>query len=352
MSIYYLFLFCVILVSSGVTSKSKHISKFFYFLCAMLLTLISGLRLDVGTDYQNYLYLFNLIENGQLSVSEPGLVYLYKFSNYLGFGSYGVFFVFSFIVAVGFTKFLSDFCGRKGGVAIFLFFTLSMFYFASFNLIRQYAAVSVILYGFKYILEKRFLVYLIYVGIAMLFHYSAIVMLSMYFLLGRKYTYKHLFFLTALFLLSFSIIKYLATFTSYGIYLTREFEHSANLFVSLLFGCACLFFLFLRDSLSETNNCIVHERKIIILTNMAYLSFLMVIGAVFSGLPQIVFLRFNYFFMPSILALACLFLSVIKNSYVKVIYLSCLFSLGLAYFVYTVQLNGFLHKIVPYKSIL
>lgn len=74
-------------------------------------------------------------------------------------------------------------------LSIILFFEL-MFFYDSINIIRQYMAIAILLFGFKFIREKKLLIYLIYVAIAYLFHSSAIVGILLYFAYNVKYYNK------------------------------------------------------------------------------------------------------------------------------------------------------------------
>jgi len=61
-----------------------------------------------------------------------------------------------------------------------------------FNLSRQIFAVSIMFLGSKYLFERNFKYYFLFVIIAMCFHTTAIIMLPMYFLLNMKITKKYL----------------------------------------------------------------------------------------------------------------------------------------------------------------
>ena len=69
------------------------------------------------------------------------------------------------------------------------FFVLTSYYTFSMNGIRQYAAAGVLLLGTKYLLSDKwidFLKYLPFVGVAWLFHASALLMIPIYFIVRRK----------------------------------------------------------------------------------------------------------------------------------------------------------------------
>ncbi len=78
----------------------------------IVLTLIIGLRHEVGGDWSGYLNIFYLIDSDEFSSSDislmmdPGYLYLNLISSYFGLGVYGVNFIAAFIFALG----LSIFC--------------------------------------------------------------------------------------------------------------------------------------------------------------------------------------------------------------------------------------------------
>ncbi len=83
--------------------------------------------------------------------------------------------------------FYSYICKYSENAALsIVFFFLSFFYFRQFNGMRQMLAESIALQGFRYIYERKFHKYAIFVLIAFMFHNSAIILLPLYFLYGMK----------------------------------------------------------------------------------------------------------------------------------------------------------------------
>ncbi len=69
-----------------------------------------------------------------------------------------------------------------------LVFFLTFFYFRQYNGVRQMLAEAIILHGFRYIYERKFLKYCGVIAIAFCFHNTAIVLLPIYFLYRIKLT--------------------------------------------------------------------------------------------------------------------------------------------------------------------
>ena len=59
---------------------------------------------------------------------------------------------------------------------------LSMFYLGTLSTVRQYLAVAIVFYGFRYVKERAFLKYLICVVLATLCHNSAVITITIYFI--------------------------------------------------------------------------------------------------------------------------------------------------------------------------
>lgn len=85
-------------------------------------------------------------------------------------------------------------------LSIFLY--ICLFYLESLGYIRQAVAISIGFYAFRYVKAKNFKKYCIWVGIAMLFHLSAVILIAAYFIYWKmrlKYA--------IIFAISFLILK-------------------------------------------------------------------------------------------------------------------------------------------------
>ena len=83
-----------------------------------------------------------------------------------------------------FYKYIID--NSSSPVFSILIFFLSFGYFHQFNIMRQFIACGIILYGFKYIKERKLIAYLITVMIAFSFHRIAVIGIVFYILYGIK----------------------------------------------------------------------------------------------------------------------------------------------------------------------
>jgi hypothetical protein len=139
-----------------------------------------GFRWFVGNDYDVYVSVFcHLHQTGQwISQWEPAfslLMYLFKSS------PAGYFYVF-FICTIVSYFFLFMALYRKNMIkwGVFFIFALGILIFMNDN-IRQGVAVSIVIFAIRYVEEKKFWRYALWVALAVCFHYSAVVALPLYF---------------------------------------------------------------------------------------------------------------------------------------------------------------------------
>lgn len=172
--IYSILFISVVCLSYYAGAKNK---RRCFVLAAILLSVIAGMRGDsVGIDTQQYIYYFNLIAQGKTQ-------YVFGFEQ-------------SFIAICGFL--LSLFCDTSFLLLIFALLTnilifiriwdfrkyislpwaavvyFGMFYFMTFNIMRQFVAVSIVFWASRYLLKRKYIVFLLSILVASLFHNSAL----------------------------------------------------------------------------------------------------------------------------------------------------------------------------------
>lgn len=164
------------------------------FLAFSILVCMAAFRDNIGADYSEYAKIFqDFVNNGFNSRLEIGfcvlswLVSLVSDSNQVFFAVCGL--------VIYLPIFL--FCSRNSKcpeLSIFLFIAFGLLS-SSFNGIRQWMAASIIFLGFKHVVDKQFLKYLIVVLIAFCFHQTAIIMIPFYFIVRMKGNDKFRFFI-------------------------------------------------------------------------------------------------------------------------------------------------------------
>lgn len=140
----------------------------------------SALRIYTGNDYQTYINHFHDIVCGNFVVTERGfnliVTAIYNFFTeeyYLV-----VFAVFAFLTVAVFLKALYD-QSVDFPMTFFFFMTLGI-YFQTYNTVRYYFALAIVLFSMRYILRKQYIRFLVTILIASLFHKTALIVLLFY----------------------------------------------------------------------------------------------------------------------------------------------------------------------------
>ncbi len=167
--------------------KRESISVVLTMIFSWILFLISGFRYNTGTDYINYAQNYETksagIDTYWLNY-EPG----FNFLNFFVSKTFGEV-QFLFIICSGVTMYFIYRSYKKSSadkyLSLYLFVTL-YFFFSSFNYVRQYMAISLVLFAVDDLINKNFKNYLIKVAVASLFHSTSLLMIPFYFIARRK----------------------------------------------------------------------------------------------------------------------------------------------------------------------
>ena len=188
MTVYHILLYGMILfgILQRLFLPNKAGKRLYTVLSGTALALVSSLRFMVSTDYYDYWESFlqtyflgwedfsiQRLEKGYLSVSRL----LSSFT--LG---YNILFA---AFAVLFTTVITCFVYRcSPNICVsFVAFVSFGFLYNSMCFLRQYTALIIMLFAFRYIEQQRFFRFVIFVLLASTFHTSALVMLPFYFIL-------------------------------------------------------------------------------------------------------------------------------------------------------------------------
>lgn len=158
----------------------------------LLLAGASALRIDTGNDYQTYISHFHDIYRGNYVVTERGF-------NLVVTAVYGffqkecylvIFAIFAFLTVGMFLKAMYD-QSVDFPMSFFLFMTLGA-YFQTYNTVRYYFALSIVLYSMRYILRKQYIGFVVTILTASLFHKTALIVIPLYLLAAVRWKWQHL----------------------------------------------------------------------------------------------------------------------------------------------------------------
>jgi len=179
------------------TGNLRYRKRIYIILSFILFFVILAFRNDYATDYVNYVRAY--LQYGQMANTNGFFYYLLpahfgegleKGFVYLCIIVYKIFrnpiFLFIFcalITLIPLWKFFDELFAEPSSflIAVFFYITIGTYY-EGFNVMRQMMAASISLIGFRYMIEKKYIKYLISIGVAALFHSSALVLAVSYFL--------------------------------------------------------------------------------------------------------------------------------------------------------------------------
>lgn len=181
----------------GKLRKENFNAKGYLTLCCIELIFLAGLRgYTIGADTQTYLDAIDYY--GAMSIPElldAGLVYpfdfeigyfwLTKLCCLLGVGKTGFLFIVALITYIPIFSLIRR---HSSGtyLSILCYFAFGFFIY-SLGLFRQMIAISILICGWNYVVERKLIKYLAVVILAMSFHTTALVAILLYFLYGFKW---------------------------------------------------------------------------------------------------------------------------------------------------------------------
>ena len=170
--------------------KNKIIEITLIILSILPLSLISGLRCGIGTDYYfTYYPNFYLVFSGHNAYTrEPLFYYLNKFIQLFSADAQWLFLITSFIYMTFMT--LSICKMSKNWALSIIILLIGNYYFYSMNIIRQACAISIGALAFAYSCDRKYIRTIILSLLAVGFHNSALFLFPLLIVNGIKPLYK------------------------------------------------------------------------------------------------------------------------------------------------------------------
>lgn len=209
MTVYYVVLILIILfcgiakrydmvfdgkISVRSTYNHSKIALQLFVLSIAILIFVAGFRYYVGTDfggyYNGYQRYANEFMDKLIEFDEPGFAFISWITVLIGGNGATTIFLSSLITITLFSITIYKYSDNLL-FAILLYIFLGCWH-GGFNGIRQYLAAAIVFFGFKYLIKRELLKYLICIFIAFLFHASASVMILAYFIAHRKVNFSNI----------------------------------------------------------------------------------------------------------------------------------------------------------------
>ena len=186
MAVYFTTLALIVILSSLYGKRNtKTINNILVISCAIILIFVSGFRYCVGSDYLTYTNLYSKFLTDELSFfSQPALAIVARISAFI-FNDYATWFFLMAVITIVPVIYIIKKDSISFSISIILYMLLGCWHY-SFNTIKQCAAASMLLLGYKYIKERKFFKWCLICLIASFFHISALLMIPLYFLIVPK----------------------------------------------------------------------------------------------------------------------------------------------------------------------
>ncbi len=292
-------------------SQNKGTQKLYWLLSFMIPFTFLAIRYDIGTDYQNYVWYFHKIANGDVVLKEPAYLFINKMIAELGLDVQWLFVIFGFL----FTFFAYKALPKKGFAFGVFIFIATLYLYEGLSMLRQGLATVMMAYGIKYIVDKKFIKYLILSVMAMLFHVgTGFVFLLLYPFINRRFNRWLL--LGILSVSYFIVLKtnilfntmsfFVSLFPKYAWYLNSKYMEMATIgsglgiLLKLLLGVMVIFF---KDKLCKRYK----DANIVVNMYFLYLFFMIL------HMEMIVLLRLEHMFIFAPVIALPYFVSIFKK---------------------------------------
>lgn len=196
------------------SENKKFVWKTKYLLIVLFFFIIGAIRPVVpDTDNARYVELYQHVQIfNELPLYLKNTEVGYSALNMLSGAVFGLpyYIFFGIITALTWGIYIASSYRYQFLLPWMLFFTVSSgFLFWSFSGIRQSLAIMIFFYSIRFIIERKFLYYIVTISIASLFHLSALLLFPLYFLSSIKFNRNFwlIIYITSIFFMSSSFIN-------------------------------------------------------------------------------------------------------------------------------------------------
>lgn len=367
----YIILFLLILFSTIFinTKRSKRNKRIYIIITFGLMTLVAMLRkYTIGIDLQ-YLYhptfikitnisWYSLINSENLEI---GYLFFCKFLTIISDDPQILIITTSLMTIPVVGWFIYEYSNNVK-ISTMLYVLLNIF-FMSMNIVRQEIAVSFILIAFHFLQQNKKFISILFILLATSFHSSAIIMIPLFFLYGKKFKRSYIYITSIIILLLLNCYKFLLNIYSvistslnlsnnkdYATYLESDMFGVGNINLNSIssvvlivgiFLVACYYIVLLNNTKDKEQ---LKKQYFYLFMTAIY----MIVEIV--SLKMVIIARLSYYFIPFSLLILPESLSLSKLSSNKAIILSILFILVFARFLYILlYLADSLYGVMPFQ---
>ncbi len=307
MSIYILMFAYSVFFSFLAVKQKRRIAK---IICTILASipfiLISAIRYDVGTDYlfryvPDYL---KIVAGNDVDNMEPLFKLLMKICIFISENYITLFIVTSTLIIS--LIMISIYKNSKNILLSVIIFVVGSFFFQSLNIVRQFIAVAILFFSYKYLFEKNKIYWIISLVMAFLIHTSSIIFIVAILLYKRVLSLKLLIISSIIIILvGLTILQFALHFLGnsddvnikkYYAYISMEGDLN---FSSLIPEVAIYLYLYYRYLHAKKNNVEIDNEGIFFI-NMQFLAVICTLMNMYSQLFFRITLIFSIFKILSI----------------------------------------------------
>lgn len=198
---YFIFIILLFLAYIEILSNNKRFSQGFFFFIIIIFFILSFIRWETGTDWDNYYFPFQRIKipweslTDEYSNFELGMMFLYNLAKTLS-NSYTMMLFIEGLILYSTLSYAITKYSIYPIFSILMYYTMSL---AGIFFVRQNIAMCILLCAIPYIINRKFIKFCLVVIIASLIHRTALFFLIAYPLFYKYYDLKRILFLLIFF---------------------------------------------------------------------------------------------------------------------------------------------------------
>jgi hypothetical protein len=339
-SYFYFYFYEAALLYLSVSLRNRYLLYF----SVILAVGFSGFRLNVGVDYFSYVNLFIQSREVDISFYEPLTIIFSKVSGLMGSTSSLVFLSYAAITLGGVFFYISHFSPNRA-ISIFLFLVVPIYYLATFNAVRQWAAIAMILVSLVFLERKNFFKMSLAIIIGCMLHISALMMCLLP-LFQFRYSKRVIIASFFSILLLSKVMLEIIALTPYALYLQEIFTGDWS-FLTIIYVGVLIYFI---SYFHYFNKGVQIDRGQIIACNMNLASGLILLIGYVLKLDFLSIMRLNNYFIIQLIILIPVWLNmqhgrIRRSCYIVVV------AVSFVYLLYTLMVNGGNYMLTPYNAI-